>query len=56
MKIRIIVPLLLTFFVFTVVSNGQTVDSRLFNERHIKSVMKKALNWQLHHPKHKLYD
>jgi len=31
-------------------------NEQLFNDSYIKTTMRKALDWQLHHPKHKLYD
>ncbi len=47
----------LTVVLFLSVAEAQTSgDEELFNDAYIKKTMKRALDWQLHHPKHKLYD
>jgi len=48
---------LLTIVVLFSAAVAQTHESqKLFEDSYIKKTMKTALDWQLHHPKHKLYD
>lgn len=53
--------LFLCFLAFFVLSTSisfaqKTGNEKLFKDSHIKKTMKKALDWQLKNPKHKLYD
>lgn len=43
------------FFSFVAVAQ-ETGNETYFEHSYIKKSMKKALDWQMHHPKHKLYD
>ncbi len=43
-------------FLSTSVFAGKRDDSRFFKESYIKKAMRNALDWQLKHPKHQLYD
>ena len=47
--------LLLTFSVLVVFAGDKKKD-KLFKDSYIKKTMTKALDWQLKHPKHQLYD
>jgi len=52
---------LLSTFIAVVILAGnsmaqKTGNEKLFKDSHIKKSMKKALDWQLKNPKHKLYD
>ena len=52
---------LLSTFLMVVLLSGTAFaqkagNEKLFKDSHIKKTMKKALDWQLQHPKHKLYD
>lgn len=52
---NIVFFLLMTLFVGTLYA-GNRPGNKVFNDRNIKKTIKKATSWQLHHPKHKLYD
>jgi unsaturated rhamnogalacturonyl hydrolase len=52
---------LLTTLLALAILTGSTMaqkagNEKLFKDSHIKKAMKKALGWQLKHPKHELYD
>ena len=52
-----LISTLLLIVLFTVTSLAQKAgNEKLFKDSHIIKTMKKALNWQLKNPKHKLYD
>lgn len=46
------VKLFMLFSIMILSVNGQSVDNRLFNKRHIRSLMTRVTHWQLNNPKH----
>lgn len=52
--------LLTTLMAFAILTGSamaqKTGNEKLFKDSYIKKTMKKALDWQLKHPKHELYD
>ncbi len=52
--------LITTFLIFCVFTGSvfaqKAGNEKLFKDSYIKKTMKKALDWQLKHPKHELYD
>lgn len=53
---KILPTLLILVFIAGNVFSQKAGNEKLFKDSHIKKTMKKALAWQLKHPKHKLYD
>ncbi len=51
-----IITIIAVMFLFGTSFAQKTGNEQLFKSSHIKKTMKKALDWQLKHPKHELYD
>ena len=53
---KLIGTFLIISVMFSVAAAQTSENDKFFNDAYIKKKMKRALDWQLHHPKHKLYD
>jgi len=53
---KLIGTFLIISALFSVAAAQTSENDKFFNDAYIKKKMKRALDWQLHHPKHKLYD
>jgi rhamnogalacturonyl hydrolase YesR len=53
---KIVVTIIAVAALFSVSVAQTSENEKLFEDSYIKKTMKRALDWQLHHPKHKLYD
>ncbi|WP_340113991.1 glycoside hydrolase family 88/105 protein [Maribellus mangrovi] len=53
---KINLTFLIIVLITATVSAGDKNTKKLFKDKYIKKTMKRALDWQLEHPKHQLYD
>lgn len=53
---KINLTFLIIVLITATVSGGDKNSKKLFKDKYIKKTMKRALDWQLEHPKHQLYD